>query len=67
MRQGSTIHYGAQKTFTVPAAYDFGATITVRSDQIYSTMAYGYGSSVLFWPNMGSMTSYIFNLSLIHI
>ena len=61
MRQGSTIHYGAQKTFTVPAAYDFGATITVRSDQIYSTMAYGYGSSVLFWPNMGSMTSYIFN------
>jgi len=61
MRQGSVIHYGAQKTFTVPAAYDFSATITVRSDQIYSTMAYGYGSSVLFWPNMGSMTSYIFN------
>ena len=61
MRQGSTIHYGAQKTFTVPAAYDFSATITVRSDQIYSTMAYGYGSSVLFWPVMGSMTSYIFN------
>ena len=61
MRQGSVIHYGAQKTFTVPAAYDFNATITVRSDQIYSTMAYGYGSSVLFWPNMGSMTSYIFN------
>jgi hypothetical protein len=61
MRQGSTIHYGAQKTFTVPAAYDFNATITVRSDQIYSTMAYGYGSSVLYWPNMGSMTSYIFN------
>jgi len=61
MRQGSTIHYGAQKTFTVPAAYDFSATITVRSDQIYSTMAYGYGSSVLYWPNMGSMTSYIFN------
>ncbi len=61
MRQGSTIHYGAQKTFTVPAAYDFGATITVRSDQIYSTMAYGYGSSTLFWPTMGSMTSYIFN------
>jgi hypothetical protein len=61
MRQGSTIHYGAQKTFTVPAAYDFSATITVRSDQIYSTMGYGYGSSVLYWPNMGSMTSYIFN------
>ena len=48
-------------SFTVPASYDFSATITVRSDQIYSTMAYGYGSSTLYWPNMGSMTSYIFN------
>ncbi len=60
MRQGSTIHYGAQKTFTVPASYDFSATITVRSDQIYSTYAYGYGSSVNYFPTMGSMTSYIF-------
>jgi hypothetical protein len=24
-------------------------------------MAYGYGASSLFWPVMGSMTSYIFN------
>ena len=48
-------------SFTVAASYDFSATITVRSDQIYSTMAYGYGSSTLYWPNMGSMTSYIFN------
>ena len=61
MRQSSTLHYGVVKGFTVAAAYDFGATITVRSDQIYSTMAYGYGSSTLFWPTMGSMTSYIFN------
>ena len=61
MRQGSTIHYGAQKTFTVPAAYDFSATITVRSDQYYSTYAYGYGNAILTWPDMGSMTNYTFN------
>ena len=61
MRQSSTLHYGVVKSFTVAASYDFSATITVRSDQIYSTMAYGYGSSTLYWPNMGSMTSYIFN------
>ena len=61
MRQGSTVHYGAQKTFTVPASYDFSATITVRSDQIYSTMAYGYGSTSNYFPSMGSMTSYNFD------
>lgn len=60
-RQGTTLIYGNIRSFTVAAGYDFSATITVRSDQIYSTMAYGYGSSTLFWPNMGSMTSYIFN------
>ena len=56
MRQGSTIHYGAQKTFTVPAAYDFTSTITVRSDNIYTTYAYGYGSSASYFPTMGSMS-----------
>jgi hypothetical protein len=56
MRQGSTIHYGAQKTFTVPAAYDFTSTITVGSDNIYTTWAYGYGSSASFFPTMGSMS-----------
>ena len=58
---GGIVYSSNISSFTVPASYDFGATITVRSDQIYSTMAYGYGSSVLFWPTMGSMTSYIFN------
>ena len=56
MRQGSTIHYGAQKTFTVPAAYDFTATITVGSDNIYSTWAYGYASSASYFPTMGSLS-----------
>jgi hypothetical protein len=57
MRQGSTIHYGAQKTFTVPAAYDFSATITVRSDNLYSTNAYGYSSATFnIWPQMGSLS-----------
>ena len=60
-RQGTTLIYGNISSFTVAAAYDFSATITVRSDQIYSTYAYGYGASSLFWPVMGSMTSYIFN------
>jgi hypothetical protein len=58
---GGIVYSSNISSFTVPASYDFNATITVRSDQIYSTMAYGYGSSTLFWPNMGSMTSYIFN------
>ena len=58
---GGIVYSSNISSFTVPASYDFSATITVRSDQIYSTMAYGYGSSVLYWPNMGSMTSYIFN------
>ena len=56
MRQGSNIHYGAQKTFTVPAAYDFTATITVGSDNIYSTWAYGYASSASYFPTMGSLS-----------
>jgi hypothetical protein len=60
-RQGTTLIYGNIKSFTVPASYDFSATITVRSDQIYSTMAYGYGSSLNYFPTMGSMTNYTFN------
>jgi len=58
---GGIVYSSNISSFTVSASYDFNATITVRSDQIYSTMAYGYGSSSLFWPVMGSMTSYIFN------
>ena len=58
---GGIVYSSNISSFTVAASYDFSATITVRSDQIYSTMAYGYGSSTLYWPNMGSMTSYIFN------
>ena len=58
---GGIVYSSNISSFTVPASYDFSATITVRSDQIYSTMAYGYGSSTLYWPVMGSMTSYIFN------
>lgn len=61
MRQSSTLHYGVVKSFTVAASYDFSATITVRSDQIYSTMAYGYGSSASYFPTMGSMSAYVFN------
>jgi len=61
MRQSSTLRYGVVKSFTVAASYDFSATITVRSDQIYSTYAYGYGSSASYFPTMGSMTSYVFN------
>lgn len=61
MRQSSTLHYGVVKSFTVAASYDFSATITVRSDQIYSTMAYGYGSSASYFPTMGSMSAYTFN------
>jgi len=59
-RQGTTTIYGNIRSFTVQASYDFSATITVRYDQIYSTYAYGYGSSVNYFPSMGSMTSYIF-------
>lgn len=61
MRQSSALHYGVVKSFTVAASYDFSATITVRSDQIYSTMAYGYGSSASYFPTMGSMSAYVFN------
>ena len=60
-RQGTTLIYGNIKSFTVAASYDFSATITVRSDQIYSTMAYGYGSTSNYFPSMGSMTSYNFD------
>ena len=60
-RQGTTLIYGNISSFTVAAAYDFSATITVRSDQIYSTMAYGYGSTSNYFPSMGSMTSYNFD------
>lgn len=60
-RQGTTLIYGNISSFTVAAAYDFSATITVGSDNIYSTYAYGYGSSTNYFPSMGSMTSYIFN------
>ena len=59
MRQSSTLHYGVVKSFTVAASYDLTATITVRSDQIYTTMAYGYGN--LTWPNMGSLSNTSFN------
>lgn len=59
MRQNSTLHYGAIKSFTVAAAYDLTATITVRFDQIYTTYAYGYGN--LYFPNMGSLSNTSFN------
>lgn len=59
MRQNSTLHYGVVKSFTVAASYDLTATITVRSDQIYTTMAYGYGN--LYFPNMGSLSNTNFN------
>ena len=55
-RQGTTLIYGNIKSFTVPASYDFTATITVRSDSMYTTNAYGYGSTALVWPNMGSIS-----------
>lgn len=55
-RQGTTLIYGNIKSFTLPASYDFTATITVRSDNMYSTNAYGYGSTALVWPNMGSIS-----------
>jgi len=60
-RQGTTLIYGNISSFTVSAAYDFSATITVRSDQYYSTYAYGYGNAILTWPDMGSMTNDTFN------
>lgn len=56
-RQGTTLIYGNISSFTVAAAYDFTATITVGSDNIYTTWAYGYGSSASFFPTMGAMSS----------
>jgi hypothetical protein len=48
-------------TFTVSASYDFTSTISVGSDSIYTTNAYGYGSSASYFPTMGSMSNYTFN------
>lgn len=56
-RQGTTLIYGNVIGFTVAATYDFTATITVGSDNIYSTYAYGYGSSASYFPTMGAMSS----------
>jgi hypothetical protein len=47
------------RSFTVPASYSYTATITVGSDQYYTTLAYGYAS--LSWPNMGSTSNSTFN------
>ena len=59
MRQSANIVYGAIKSFTVSSAYSYTATITVGSDQYYTTLAYGYAS--LSWPNMGSTSNTTFN------
>ena len=58
---GGIVYSTNISSFTVPASFDFSATINVGSDNIYSTYAYGYGSSASYFPTMGSMTSYIFN------
>ncbi len=47
------------RSFTVPASYSYTATITVGSDQYYTTLAYGYGN--LSWPSMGSTSNTTFN------
>ena len=59
MRQSSTLHYGVVKGFTVAASYSYTATITVGSDQYYTTLAYGYAD--LSWPDMGSTSNTTFN------
>lgn len=51
--------YGTVATFTIAPAYDYTATITVGSDQIYTTLAYGFGD--LSWPDMGSISNTTFN------
>ena len=56
---GGIVYSSNISSFTVAASYDLTATITVRSDQIYTTMAYGYGN--LTWPNMGSLSNTSFN------
>tara|TARA_R110001606_G_scaffold78422_1_gene181509 strand:+ start:600 stop:2336 length:1737 start_codon:yes stop_codon:yes gene_type:complete len=63
MRQSSTLHYGAVKSFTVSASYSFTSTVTVGSDQYYSTLAYGFAD--LNWPDMGSMSNRSFNSNTI--
>lgn len=49
------------RSFTVPSSYSYTATITVGSDQYYTTFAYGYGN--LSWPSMGSTSNNTFNSS----
>ena len=59
MRQGSTLQYGVVKGFTVSASYSFTSTVTVGSDQYYTTLAYGFAD--LSWPDMGSISNSSFN------
>ena len=59
MRQGSTLQYGVVKGFTVAASYSYTSTVTVGSDQYYTTLAYGYAD--LSWPDMGSISNSSFN------
>ena len=59
MRQGSSIVYGLIKSFTVAASYSYTSTITVGSDQYYTTLAYGFAD--LSWPDMGSISNSSFN------
>ena len=58
MRQDSTIHYGTQKTFTVPATYNFTSTMTVGNSTAYSTTAYGYSNRFPFYMGALSNTSF---------
>jgi len=47
------------RSFTVPASYNYTSTVTVGSDQYYTTYAYGYAD--LSWPDMGSISNSSFN------
>lgn len=42
-------------------APDFSATVTVGTDTLYSSAAYGYGNSINYFPAMGSINNTSFN------